>query len=81
MSLRRILWEVRRETSPISAQSSVDTDVLLVAAANDTAPSPRGGEGWGKNAPGEHYKGRRPYEETERFRQQYLLTAVTSNIT
>src|SRR5258708_28926773 len=34
MSLRRILWEVRRETSPISAQSSADTDVLVVAAAN-----------------------------------------------
>ncbi len=25
-----------------------------------SAPSPRSGEGWGKNAPGEHYKGRRP---------------------
>lgn len=34
MSLHRILWEVRRGTSPISAQGSADTDVLLVAAAN-----------------------------------------------
>ena len=32
-----------------------------------SAPSPRSGEGWGKNAPGEHYKGRRLW-----IRQQYL---------
>jgi hypothetical protein len=27
-----------------------------------SAPSPLRGEGWGKNAPGEHYKGRRPLD-------------------
>jgi len=36
--------------------------LLVRAAASPSAPSPLRGEGWGKNAPGEHYKGRRPVD-------------------
>jgi hypothetical protein len=36
--------------------------LFVRAAASPSAPSPRSGEGWGKNAPGEHYKGRRPVD-------------------
>ena len=34
----------------------------LSAYLGKAAPSPRSGEGWGKNGPGDHYKGRSPVD-------------------
>ena len=34
--------------------------ILVRVAASPAAPSPRSGESWGKNGPGDHYKGRSP---------------------